>query len=121
MGRWHRNSDKWDYELQRNIEQHRNEIEYNERFADMDPINSSIEYADPLDGVLEGLGWIVNIIFAARLVNKFAIKKDFTVNKEEGMFVLLIILRVLIPEINLILLVWSFFKLKKKLKESSEK
>ena len=106
MGRWFRDGN-WDHELDRNIERHLNEQEYWEKFPDM---GGNI-HPDPEVSLIEGISTVVNIIFAWRLIHKLAIKKDLSLNKEEIGYLGLFILRILMPELNIVLIFWSACKL----------
>ena len=107
MGLWFKDN-KWDYKLERNQKWAQQEAE---RLNDpsLTEYDNSWLYETYEPSILDKLGEVVDILvpvlFVLLCINKFFIKKDYKITNKETAFVLLMVIRVVIPEINLLLFI----------------
>lgn len=118
MGRWFKDSG-WDHTLERNTEAHQHNLEtlndpsvtdYNNDWL-YDDIEYEFSFLEYESMIIEP---IVNIIFTIMLINRFIIKKDFTIKNSDYIFTLGLLIRIAIPEINIVLFLYQGFKISKK-------
>lgn len=116
MGLWFSKNNKWDYELERNQRWMQQEAERlnDPSLTEYDSswLYEATEYEPTLlETITELANLILPLILFYLIVDKYFIKKDYQINNKEVIFVFLFLLKIMIPELGIVLVMLSLPKI----------